>query len=193
VITNAQPGSAGGYSVVAGNPYNTVTSAVARLTVNLPPFITNPPAGLAVNVSSNAVFLVGAGGDQPLVYQWWFNSTNLLVGATNSTFVITNAQSTNAGGYDVIITNNYGSVTSAVAVLTVNLPVVTNAPVITVSGGPLQLAFPAQSAFRYYVEYKTLLTDASWQQLTNLPGANGPLLVPLQAPPGTRFYRVRVQ
>jgi Chondroitinase B/Immunoglobulin I-set domain len=94
---------------------------------NFPPTITNQPVSQVVAAGNTATFAVGAGGSAPLGYQWWFNSTNLLPGATGATFSINNAQGTNAGSYFVVVTNAYGSATSTIATLTVNLPfVVTN-------------------------------------------------------------------
>ena len=49
-------------------------------------------------------------------------------GATNASLTLTNVQPANAGSYSVVVTNPVGSVTSAVAVLTVLVP-----PVITPS------------------------------------------------------------
>jgi hypothetical protein len=60
-----------------------------------------------------------------LSYHWQVNGTNLvnggrIGGATNATLTITNAQTSDDGGYSVIVTNSAGSVTSAPpAVLTV--------------------------------------------------------------------------
>jgi hypothetical protein len=67
---------------------------------------------------------VTASGSAPLLYQWY--KTNPLSAATSSSYTITGLVLTNAGGFYVTITNDFGSVTSSVATLTV-----TN----TVSGG----------------------------------------------------------
>ena len=49
-------------------------------------------------------------------------ATNMpLPGATNASLTFTNVQMTNAGTYTVVASNSLGSVTSTVAVLTVNL------------------------------------------------------------------------
>ena len=128
-ITNAQATNAGNYTLAVTNNYGAVTSAVAVLTVNFPPSITNQPVSQSVVVSSNVTFTAGVTGTPPLSYQWQFNGTNL-AGATTSFYSITNAQATNAGNYTLAVTNNYGAVTSAVAVLTVNFPPsITNQPV----------------------------------------------------------------
>jgi hypothetical protein len=69
--------------------------------------------------SSNVTFSVVAGGTPPLFYQWYFNTTTKLTGATNASLSLTNLQLTNAGGYRVVVTNSFGSATSSVATLTV--------------------------------------------------------------------------
>jgi len=96
------------------------------------PCITNQPLSLAALAGSSATFSVGASSTGPLSYQWWFNGTNLLSSATNVSLTRTNLSATNAGSYTVVVsdsTSSFSSVTSAVAVLTVNYPAaITNPP-----------------------------------------------------------------
>lgn len=82
-----------------------------------PPYLTAPPASQMTSVGGNTSFTVTASGTGPLSYQWRFDGTNI-AGATNPTYSLSNAQSSNAGNYQVVVTNLYGSVTSSVAVLT---------------------------------------------------------------------------
>ena len=127
-ITNAQATNTGNYFVIVSNKYGAVTSAVVALTLDLPPTITNQPAGLTVNAGSNTGFAVGVSGTPPLNYSWWLNGTNRIVGATNVFLNLTTVSSVNAGNYSAVITNNYGAVTSAVAALAVVYTVtITNA------------------------------------------------------------------
>ncbi|MBI5774146.1 MAG: immunoglobulin domain-containing protein, partial [Verrucomicrobia bacterium] len=127
-ISNAQPGDAGSYSVTVANAYGTTNSATATLTILIPPSITAPPVDLALLAGADGEFTVTAAGTAPLVYRWQLNDTNL-PGATASNLVLTNVTSASAGPYRVIVTNNYGSVTSTVATLAVNYPP-------TISGQP---------------------------------------------------------
>ena len=85
-----------------------------------PPIITSQPSDQTVGVGQNAGFSVTASGG-PLVYQWRLYGTNLS-GATQSAYSLASAQFTDAGPYDVVLTNNYGAVTSMVATLTVRTP-----------------------------------------------------------------------
>jgi len=85
------------------------------------PFITAQPQSQTVPPGSNATFSVTASGSPPLNYQWRFNATNIS-GATIASYTRTNAQSADAGGYTVIVTNAAGSITSSVATLLVGIP-----------------------------------------------------------------------
>jgi hypothetical protein len=80
---------------------------------------------LTVAALSEATFSVAAIGPQIPTFQWQKNGTNLLnggniSGATTSTFTITSVSDSDAASYSVIVSNSYGSVTSANAVLAVN-------------------------------------------------------------------------
>ena len=117
-----QPSQAGGYSVIITNAAGSVTSVVARLTVLVFPSVVEEPASTNVLPGATAKFEVRATGSDPLSYQWWFQSTNLLVGQTASILEITNVQAAQAGAYDVVITNAAGSTRSAAATLSVVQP-----------------------------------------------------------------------
>jgi hypothetical protein len=84
-----------------------------------PPFISNQPQSVLVNEHDSATFNVAATGTEPLAYQWFKNGANL-PNATSSTLTITNVRPFNIGKYFVVVTNNYGSVTSSVAMLIIN-------------------------------------------------------------------------
>ena len=135
-VTNGQNTNGGAYTVVVNDSLGSVTSAVATLTINSPPSITNQPSPVTVTAGQTAAFTVGAAGSAPLSYRWRFNATNNLANATNASLTITNAQSTNAGGYTVVVTNWFGSITSAVATLSIGI----------VAGPPARLGIVTQPA-----------------------------------------------
>lgn len=101
------------------------------------PYITGQPVtGRTVNGGPGSYIYFGvlAGGSTPLAYQWYFNTSSNYAGATkladnvinytNSAtlqLTVTNLAITNGGYYFAVITNSYGSVTSSLASLTVNL------------------------------------------------------------------------
>jgi uncharacterized repeat protein (TIGR03803 family) len=82
------------------------------------PVITTQPQSQTAQVGNNVTFSVVANGWPAPNFQWQFNGQNI-AGQTAPSLSLTNVQFTNAGGYSVIVTNAYGSVTSAVAQLTV--------------------------------------------------------------------------
>ncbi len=95
------------------------------------PTVTQQPQSLTVTVGSDATFSVAVDGFPPLYYQWFFypafpesallsgQATGALSGQTNSTLMIEAESSLNDGTYQVVVTNDYGSLTSSVATLNV--------------------------------------------------------------------------
>lgn len=85
------------------------------------PWFNLEPQSQSVVAGQTATFTVATLGSPPMSYQWWFNRT-LLAGATNSTLIITNASTANAGTYQVVANNPYGGAQSREAQLAVNYP-----------------------------------------------------------------------
>jgi len=112
-------GDAGNYTVVVSNDAGSVTSSVAAVTVNGPPSITAQPQGTTVFAGQGLSLSVTASGEG-LRYQWKKGGANI-TGATSATFTKT-ATVGDAGDYTVVVSNDAGSVTSSVAVVTVNGP-----------------------------------------------------------------------
>ena len=104
---------------------NTTSGIVQGLTFTLTvlgaPVITAQPTNQTVTLGSTANFSAGVIGLPVLAYQWWFNGTNL-PNATNLALSLSGVTTNQAGNYSLFVTNNLGSVTSAVAVLTVLVP-----------------------------------------------------------------------
>ena len=122
-ITNAAPGDQFTLTGFA-NPATTASGGLASLgTITLDlsvppgarPSISTSPVGSTNNVGDSYTFTVSASGAAPLAYQWWKNTTVRLAGATNATLSFTNLAVTDSGNYTVVVTNQYGSVTSAPA------------------------------------------------------------------------------
>ena len=83
--------------------------------------VASQPQSLAVNVGAPAQFSVVAAGPRPLAYQWRKNGTNLAA-ATATFYAIVAASTNDTAQYSVVVTNAYGSTTSAIATLTVLPP-----------------------------------------------------------------------
>ena len=87
------------------------------------PTIQTPPTSQTVEAGSTVELSVGVSGTPPFSYQWLFNHTNSLVGASNSVLWLTNVQLSQSGVYSVVVTNAFGAVTSSPAMLTVQVRV----------------------------------------------------------------------
>lgn len=81
------------------------------------PYVAQQPVSQSPIVGTNITFSVIASGTGPLSYQWQMNGTNI-PGATAGSYAKSNVQTTDAGNYQAIVANSYGSVTSSVAVIT---------------------------------------------------------------------------
>ena len=125
-LSSVDAADAGNYFVVVANSVGSAISSASTLTVLGPPVIEAQPESLAVTVSNSATFTVTVAGQGPLTYKWFFN-TNTTVGGNSNTLVLLSAQTNNAGTYSVIVTNNYGAVTSTFAMLTVSATITNNA------------------------------------------------------------------
>jgi hypothetical protein len=103
------------------------------------PTITTQPQSDSVVEGETATFTVVAEGAPAPTYQWRFEGVDL-PGETDATLTFTAALE-DAGDYDVVVTNDQGSVTSDVATLTVVVgngpPTFTSTPVIDATQGIL--------------------------------------------------------
>jgi hypothetical protein len=87
-----------------------------------PPAINNiQPTDQTVLVGQSATFSVSASGVAPLTYQWLKDGANI-AGATNTTFSIASATTSDEGIYSAVVSNPGGSVTSSNVSLTVIVP-----------------------------------------------------------------------
>jgi hypothetical protein len=125
-VSGATSEHVGVYSVVVTNAAGSVTSANAVVSVGAPvlPRFTEQPKSLAVAVGLEASFSAsytseGAGNVQE---QWHKNGT-AIPGATSRWLRISPISASDAGDYTFVLTSVAGTVTSAVAKLTVLPPV----------------------------------------------------------------------
>ena len=118
-LTSLLGGDAGGYSVVVSNGLGSVTSAVATLAL-IDPVIAVQSASQIGQWGQSVTFSVAVVGTAPLAYQWWEDGA-ALAGGTGPSLTLTNLQAGDAGQYYVVVSNQYGSATSAVEFLTMDL------------------------------------------------------------------------
>ena len=120
------------FRCVVFNANSGVVSSSAKLTIDHRPAITTQPKNVTASVGASVSFSVKAAGDSPS-YRWqysadggtsWSNCTSS--GYNTPTFSFTAAERFNGRRFRCVVTNQYGSVTSNAAKLTI-----TNKPVIT--------------------------------------------------------------
>jgi hypothetical protein len=105
------------------------------------PVITSQPQSQTNQPGTTATFSVAATGCTNVTFQWCFG-TNFIQHATNATLVLPSVALVDSGPYSVKVSNGAGSVTSLVAVLTVNrAPVAGDNACGTVTDRPVKLAF----------------------------------------------------
>lgn len=187
----------GRYYVKVTNAYGSKQSSWASLTVLSAPSITAQPVSQIATQAQSASFSVNAIASPSPSYQWLFNGAPLHGGgARNSTLNVSSVDWTNSGTYSVVVSNVYGSVTSAPATLTVvgNLPVTLTTvatPVLGSSGFTFQ--FSVQPGFTYIVMASSDLVN--WAPVaTNIASANTVLFTdPVASNFPSRFYRIGLQ
>jgi len=107
----------GDYQVVVSNALGVATSSVARLSfIDRPPLIRVQPASQIAYLSSTLNLQVAAEGSIPFSYQWRFNGADLPQ-ATNATLSLPHLVISQSGAYAVTVSNAYGVVSSATAVV----------------------------------------------------------------------------
>ena len=140
-LLNVQPANAGAYSVRVVNAVSSSNSRPATVTV-VPMIIAAQPTNQLVRAGSNATLRVAAVSTAPLSYQWFFNGLSLSI-QTNATLLNTDTQLADDGAYDAVVSNAYGSVTSATARVSVLInPFITQPPLsqTVVEGGNVTLS-----------------------------------------------------
>ncbi|HEV2319353.1 MAG TPA: LamG-like jellyroll fold domain-containing protein, partial [Verrucomicrobiae bacterium] len=171
------------------------------------PFISGQPlSGRTVSggPGSYIYFGVDAGGTPPLGYQWYFNANPSYDGGTalvdgphysgSSTLqvTVTNLTAADSGYYFVVITNNFGSVTSILASLTV--AVNSNPTNLTESfaNNQLTLSWPADhTGWELEVQTNSLSSGLGTNWLPVASSTNvDQVVIPVNLTNGCVFYRL---
>jgi hypothetical protein len=150
---------------------------------SLLPSILADPASQTAEEGAGVQFRVSA-AKSPLNHQWFFNGTNTLVDATNSFLILPTAQFNQSGAYTVRVGNDFGSVTSAPAILNV-IPRVERRPVPA-------LILAGQSGMSLNLEITDGIgPDPDWHWLGSVALVNSPewYFDVTESLPSKRFYR----
>ncbi len=151
--------------------YSTNTIVVQDQT---PPLILSQPQSQTKLIGSIASFSVAATACTPLMFQWYSNNAALMY-PNNATLTLSNLTLAAAGNYYVVASANGGSITSAVAILTVNLPAPAINAVSANHDGSFNLNLAGAPGYTYILEATTnLVQSANWLPIaTNTLGTDG--------------------
>jgi hypothetical protein len=168
---------------------------LSNFTAALPeaPAIAIQPAGLTVTNGNPAAFTVKATGSPTLQYQWQLNATNLtdggnVAGSSSAALTLSSAGANDAGSYDVIVSNSYGSVTSSV----VTLNVVFFFASAVQNGDAVTFGWQTTAGVSYQVQYTTDLSSSNWLNLGAPIVASNNVTTTSDnlGPDPQRFYRI---
>ena len=201
-ITNAQPDDAyHTYSVVVTLAQGQIMSDSANFSVfsslDEVSLYTDPSYQL-VPIGVTATIGAVVYGPIPLSYQWNVNGTNI-VGATNATLVIPNAQLTNSGDYSYTATFTLGTLTNLYPATL--LVYYAEPPVVTGwqpdSPGVFRLSFTGLTNRYYALDYTTSLEPpVDWQEYNSVllqqNPANFYVPIPLFGTESEAYFRVRI-
>jgi len=178
-----QTGSA--YSLIASNSLGMATNG-AMMLFEEPLEATVQPTTLSILPGTNATLTAKVIGQGPFTYQWQVNGTNL-DSATNSSLNLTNPQLDQTGAYSVLVTNNYGAVTSSVASIKVLPVIITTQPQSQTVIAGANVSFTVAGTGQQPISYQWLLNG------TNVAGETNPTLALTNVQVGpTIFYSVLV-
>ena len=182
-----------GKIVVAGytsDSNNVHSFALARYAPPNSPSVTMQPTDQTVSPGSNVTLAVAAIGTPLPNYQWRTNGINV-TGTTNSTITVTNFQAANQAGYDVVVTNSVGAVTSSPAILYLNSPVRFTNLTRQANFNFAALLIGAANT-NYLIESSSSLTN--WTTVRTSSSPNGLInFIDTNAIDGGRVYRARFQ
>jgi formylglycine-generating enzyme required for sulfatase activity len=120
-LSNVAKADEGSYRCFVSDADELILSSTAALTVNVPATVATQPIGQTAVQGNSVSFSVVAAGTGPFTYQWRLGGVNIS-GATAATYTIASVLANQAGLYSCVVTNAYGSATSADASLVVNVP-----------------------------------------------------------------------
>ncbi len=194
-ITNVQGTNGGSYSVIVSNSCNSVTSAVATLTVLLSPGASLPsivahPISRTNTAGESVSFTVVAQSPFPVGYQWLFNDAEMAF-ETNATLRLRNVSIDHVGIYQVQVRNQAGAVMSGPAYLDV-VPMPGLRHALLLESGELQFTVEGQPFRQYIIEWSEDLNTWSMLHTFSLSSPVEVLTRPDPMEFGTAFYRLRL-
>ncbi len=177
----------------AGNLSNTSRVSVA-VSDGLPAILTQPQ-DVAAPAGSDAIFTVEAAGPAPLAYQWRKDGVGLtnsarIFGVNSATLFVTDLETGDEGGYSVVVSNPFGSITSETATLSLTAATQFYFSNPRVSGGKFQVEIVgAPSEGSIIIEKSNDLEQWMHHRTVNLPAGT----LEWDADSAYQYYRGRIQ
>ena len=155
---------------VNSNDTQSILSPQVNVQVGTAPTITMSPSNVVLATGTPLSLTVSASGTAPLAYQW-SRSSGAIAGATNAVFSVDSVSTNDADNYFAVVSNPFGAATSAVATVTVYVPV-------TIISQPTNVVVPLGGTASFSVSaYGYPAPTYQWTfNSTNLPGATSTML-----------------
>jgi len=188
VLMNVGSGDTGTYSVVVSGACGSAATNSASLTVNENVAVLSGPVSVTNWPGTTASFSVTATGTG-LNYQWYKDS-GALSGETNSSLVLTNVGSGDAGTYSVVVSGVCGSAVTNSASL--QLIPEFSIESVSVTNGVVVITWSAVPGRSYKLQYKDTLEGTNWNDVPPNLVATGSKasLTDTVGVAAQRFYRV---
>jgi len=155
---------------VNSNDSQSVLSPQVNVRIGTQPTITMSPSNTVLAAGTALNLTVSASGSAPFAYQWW-DGSGAITGATNANYYVLSVGLSDSGNYFAVVSNPYGSATSAVATVTVYGPV-------TITQQPTNQVVPFKGTASFTVAATGYPAPTyQWSFGTNsLPGATSNVL-----------------
>ncbi len=182
-------------TILATAPANTAFRGVTLAPTTTPVMISQPSDVINALVGTTINLTATATGGQPLGYQWYYtNSAKKLAdgssgyggtisGSTNAILTLTSVATAQTGGYQVVITNANGAITSRVAqvsIVTAPVPPTIDANISPIGSTNIvgdSVSFSVTAHGVPTVAYQWKMIPDTNNLVTNvIPGATGPTL-----------------
>lgn len=150
------------------------------------PIITGSPQSQEALTGDNVSFTVIASGAGTLAYQWFFENSPIN-GATSSSLSLTGVTTNSAGTYFCVVTNNFGSTTSAVATLAVDVWGLVRNGGMEYNAGNNTIPTGWNLIVNSYGAYSGLYYSGGWCMHVGANGAQGGEYQDLNTVPGQKY------
>ncbi len=173
ILENVQALDGGSYSVTITSQIGQQASGKAIVTVQIPvdanlPVVVRDPVTTRVNPGESVTLSVDAVGPGPLSFQWQRNGQNI-PGASTTALVIPAASGSDGGIYRALVSNPFGSVLSASAVVIIQDTIPPEVTITSPSGEVTGINYTLTGTIRD----NSALFTAQWLRDGQIIGAVG--------------------